>query len=603
MKIILSLITGAAIGLVAHSATKDMSSPLLQANADELHIENVQPSNLVPHYETMNVERYTPSGFAGDYLAGLFAQNRHNWGKANDYLQKSLQFDTDNPDLLKRGLVLAIGAGDFETAKAHAQKMSTLKQEESIGQLYMAVEAVHSGDFEKASANLDKMASGGIKEFVKPLLQAWLDADEGILNTEHLRKNSVHLTHGILIAHYLGEKEQTLNLMAEALALGGLTVADLHIIADLYIDLDHPEKAQMLIEKTLEFTPDNEILKEKLAGLNTGEDVKGFERIASIQKGAARAMFDMGKLFYQENAYESAHLFAHMSLMLDDSNIEARIILADIAAQYERYKEAISYYQSIKPDSRYYIQAKREIARIMEDQGRTAEAIAALEDLAQTRGDNHALIQIGDIYRHQENFPQAIEAYNRAEKIIGAENIIPDYWHLHYMRGMAYEQNGNWELAEKDLQAALDFQPDHPYVLNYLGYSWADKGMHLEKATEMIKKAVSLRPRDGHIIDSLGWVLYKQGQYEEAVPHLEKAVELMPYDPVINDHLGDAYWKVGRIIEAKFQWERAKNHIENDDTLLATITTKLEKGLQKPSEEIMQAETDILKETQDILNP
>ena len=152
---------------------------------------------------------------------------------------------------------------------------------------------------------------------------------------------------------------------------------------------------------------------------------------------------------------------------------------------------------------------------------------------------------------------------------------------------MSYEQTDQWELAERDLNKALEYQPDHPFVLNYLGYAWADQGEKLDTALELIERAASLRPMDGYIIDSLGWVQYRMGLFDEAAKNLEKAVELRPYDPVINDHLGDAYWRVGRKLEAKFQWERAKNHAEEDEIELKdTIALKLVEGLPalKPSD-------------------
>ena len=94
-------------------------------------------------------------------------------------------------------------------------------------------------------------------------------------------------------------------------------------------------------------------------------------------------------------------------------------------------------------------------------------------------------------------------------------------------------------------------------MLNYLGYSWIDRGEHYERAEEMLAKAVELRPRDGYIADSLGWVYFRTGRYPKAVAELERATALSPLDPVVNEHLGDAYWKVGRRIEAGFQWRRA----------------------------------------------
>jgi tetratricopeptide (TPR) repeat protein len=160
--------------------------------------------------------------------------------------------------------------------------------------------------------------------------------------------------------------------------------------------------------------------------------------------------------------------------------------------------------------------------------------------------------------------------------------VTERYWHLLYVRGMSQERAGNWEAAEKDLLAALEFKPEQPYILNYLGYAWADRGQNLDKAQSMIRKAVSLRPEDGYITDSLGWVLYRIGKYKASVPELERAVSLLPYDPVINDHLGDAYWRVGRKMEAKFQWERAKNH-SDDGELKTKLDEKMAKGLGEES--------------------
>jgi Flp pilus assembly protein TadD len=96
-------------------------------------------------------------------------------------------------------------------------------------------------------------------------------------------------------------------------------------------------------------------------------------------------------------------------------------------------------------------------------------------------------------------------------------------------------------------------------TLNYLGYSWVDKGMNLNRALEMIREAVNANPNDGYIVDSLGWAYYRLGRLEEAVETLELAAKLRSNDPEINDHLGDAYWKVGRKLEARFQWNIASS--------------------------------------------
>jgi Flp pilus assembly protein TadD len=123
----------------------------------------------------------------------------------------------------------------------------------------------------------------------------------------------------------------------------------------------------------------------------------------------------------------------------------------------------------------------------------------------------------------------------------------------------------------------LELKPDQPLVLNYLGYSWIDRGENLQRGLQMIQKAVELRPEDGYIVDSLGWAHYRLGDYPSAVQYLEKAIELVPEDPTINDHLGDAYWQSGRPFEARYQWRRALQFGPQDDEI-KPIQAKLDGG-------------------------
>jgi len=161
--------------------------------------------------------------------------------------------------------------------------------------------------------------------------------------------------------------------------------------------------------------------------------------------------------------------------------------------------------------------------------------------------------------------------------LIAAQGANPD-WRLLYMRGVALQSDDRWPEAERDLQAALAQAPDEPELLNFLGYSWIDKGEHLDEALDMVKRAVAASPRSGAIIDSLGWAYYRMGDYNSAVAELETAVSLDAADPEINNHLGDAYWQVGRKIEARYQWARVLT-LEPDAKIKAQAETKLKDGL------------------------
>ena len=152
------------------------------------------------------------------------------------------------------------------------------------------------------------------------------------------------------------------------------------------------------------------------------------------------------------------------------------------------------------------------------------------------------------------------------------------------MRGIAHERLKQWDKAEADLRRALELKPGQPQVLNYLGYSFVELRTNMDEALDMIVRAVKAQPNDGYITDSLGWVLYRMGRYQEAVPHMERAAELVPVDPIINDHLGDVYWAVGRKREARFQWNRALS-FDPEEQDAERIRRKLAVGLDKVLEE------------------
>ncbi|HKH35076.1 MAG TPA: tetratricopeptide repeat protein, partial [Beijerinckiaceae bacterium] len=219
-----------------------------------------------------------------------------------------------------------------------------------------------------------------------------------------------------------------------------------------------------------------------------------------------------------------------------------------------------------------------------EQMGKGDEAVKQLEALIKRRPDDlDVIMALGNVYRSRKKYAEAAETYSKAIERIGT----PDrsHWNIFYYRGSAYERAKEWGKAEADLKKALELVPDalptaKAQVLNYLAYSWVDQNINIDEAFKMLKRAVELSPRDGMIIDSLGWGYFRLSHYEEAVRELEKAVELKPGDPVINDHLGDAYWKVGRHLEARFQWQHAKDSSPEPEDL-PNIVRKLEKGLDE----------------------
>jgi Flp pilus assembly protein TadD len=157
----------------------------------------------------------------------------------------------------------------------------------------------------------------------------------------------------------------------------------------------------------------------------------------------------------------------------------------------------------------------------------------------------------------------------------------PGSWRYLYTRGISLERASRWPEAEVDFLAALELNPGQPQILNYLGYSWVDQGLHLDRALKMIEEAIEWDPSNGLVVDSLGWAFYRLGRMDEAVTVLEHAVQLQPNSSDVNDHLGDAYWQVGRQREARFQW-RIAVAVDKDGKIAQAAQVKLAEGLIKP---------------------
>jgi Flp pilus assembly protein TadD len=225
--------------------------------------------------------------------------------------------------------------------------------------------------------------------------------------------------------------------------------------------------------------------------------------------------------------------------------------------------------ERVPATSPYAASARVMSAWALADEGRDREALAAARAAADA-GDLRAKRGLADMYRSMEQFAEAEPLYT---ELIGVE---PRDWRLYFSRGIARERLDRWPEAEADFQHALELAPEQPDVMNYLGYTWIDRGERLQEGLAMVQRAVELRPHSGAIIDSLGWAYYRLGDYAQALEHLERAVELEPADATLNDHLGDVYWRLGRRIEARFQWQRALT-LEPDNA--AAIQAKLEAGL------------------------
>jgi tetratricopeptide (TPR) repeat protein len=299
--------------------------------------------------------------------------------------------------------------------------------------------------------------------------------------------------------------------------------------------------------------------------------------IATPAEGLSEVFYGLGEALTGEGGVAIGGLYLQMSLYVRPDFPFALAALANVHESTKRHAEAIAVYERIERGSSLQTSIDIRKAINLNMMERPDEAKLLLDGLiAKDPSDLRTLDAVGTILRGRKRYEEAVDYYTRAIALIPK----PDkrHWAYWYARGTSYERLKRWPEAEADLQKALKLSPDQPLVLNYLGYSWIDQNKNLKKGMSLIEKAVSLKPDDGYIVDSLGWAHYRLGNYRQAVRFLERAVELKPEDPVLNDHLGDALWRVGRKREASYQWQQALTlNPEPDDA--EKIKLKLQNGL------------------------
>jgi len=340
-----------------------------------------------------------------------------------------------------------------------------------------------------------------------------------------------------------------------------------------------------------ESLPRHPIVTNAIGRLEAGERLAPM--VANAAEGAAEVLYGLGAAGVRQGDELAAIVYLRLALHLAPDHGLAIISLGDLYEQIKQGERALEVYDSMPAKSPLRVSAELQISSVLESLERKDEAQEHLERLMKRAPDDpEVVLALANLQRSRKLFAQAAETYTQALGLL--ERTGRADWTTYYFRGISYERSKRWPLAEADFKKALELYPDQPLVLNYLGYSWVDKGVNLEKAFKMLRRAVDLRPEDGYIVDSLGWAYYKLGRYEDAVRELERAIELKPADPVINDHLGDAYWKVGRKLEARFQWNHARD-LNPEPEELPKILRKIEFGLEqngpRPAAEAVPAST------------
>ncbi|MBL4614459.1 MAG: tetratricopeptide repeat protein [Magnetovibrio sp.] len=524
------------------------------------------------------------SSGAGNYLAGRHAEQVGEDADALALYTKATTNDAlATAGLYRRIYFLGLTEGRIDEALNALAKVEKLDGRAPFANLVRAAQALKANDYARVSGLL-KDEDKGLMRLLTPPLTAWAKMGQNDLNgaldaLEALKDQAAfHELNAGFIQYHAGNTQAAEQHFQNVLKKSSSPrVAQL--LGTLYERVGKVEKARQLYSKYALKGESGTMLAIAEARIKANK--RPPLDVATPQQGAAEALFNIASVLQAQADDHRVLVLAHLALYLRPDLDTAKVVVATAMENDGRYAAANAIYDDIAKSSPLRWNTRLQKADNLDRMDKTDTAIQLLKSLAAERPlRTSPMVKLGDILRRHERFKEAVQAYT--DVLQRAGEIKERHWPILYARGIAYEQTDQWPRAEQDFLKALEFQPDQPSILNYLGYSWIDQGLHLERALKMIEQAVDLRPRDGYIVDSLGWGLYRLGKFDLAVKKMERAAMLRPADPVINDHLGDALWQVGRTREARFQWERAQT-LEPNEKLKKLLDIKLKDGLAAPT--------------------
>ena len=518
---------------------------------------------------------------SGPYLAARQAVVNHNYGVASDYFSRALEQSPEDKSIMGQAMAAFLAAGDVERAHTLAQVLDNSPENPTLVRALKIASLFKSKNYQGVLAQLEIDVVAG--RSIDGLLKGWALMGLGQVSDALEEFDTVSESQGMqnfsnyqkaLALASVGDFEGADSvLMTKESAPVTMSSRGRLAYAQILVQRDRRNAAATFLTKIYDDNGDQEVLA-LISRIRAGANID-FDIITNASEGAGEVFLFLALALQDGESQDALLLYTRLASYIAPQNIHALLLTAQLL-------EELKNYDAVPRSHPAFVKAELGRAQALVSIGKKETAIEVLTQLSESfpkmRGVHDAL---GNLLRQDGQFDAAIEVYDTAISMI--KNPEPKHWYNFYVRAIAYERDGNWAAAMRDFDNALILSPNQFQVLNYLGYSLVERGERLEEALSMIQLAVAAQPKAGYIIDSLGWVQYKLGYYNEAVSQLERAAELMATDPIVNDHLGDSYWAVGRKIEARFQWRRALSFITADTELAdidpVRVQQKLDIGL------------------------
>ena len=515
-------------------------------------------------------------------LAGEFAGVRGQLSESVDYYLEAVEA-TEDPQIASRAAHIALYAKRYDDALAASRRWQSLTDadEVAIARLQTLV-YLHLRQVDNAIVSIERLLLEDGKVNPKAvgslghILQQ--EAPPGIatdvldrLNKRHPQQVRLLLLQGRIEAK-TGNHKKSLELIEQVIALDA-EISDAYLIkAQILAAQNKQAEAVAAVSMAVEKRPNDHRLRLQYARMlvqmqSYDEAWTHFMQLKQVLPDDENVLLSLGLLSIETGKTNLAKQFLQELIDKGYHNAQAHYYLARIQHGQGELMAAIANYERVN-GGEYLLDARIRLAGLLAQIGKVEEALSKLKLLIKTGQDNNNQIRIylaqGEVLRSVQRNQEALNIYTEALE------HSPENTDLLYARALTAEKLDMLDMTESDLRLVLTHEPENANALNALGYTLADRTERLQEAKSYILKAAALLPDDPAILDSLGWVYFRLGQYEKSISWLKKAFAKLQ-DAEIAAHLGEALWKDGQLEAAKKIWQRGLEIKADHEILLNTL--------------------------------
>jgi tetratricopeptide (TPR) repeat protein len=540
--------------------------------------------------QAKNLDKFNEASNVSNYFSGILLLNDNQYSESFKFLKKLNGLEQSHINYSIKYLYSLVNSGNYKEGFNYSRKLEKLGLESFESNLITGIFYLKNSNLDLAKKYFlkakNKTSRFILNDYIANSLFNWsnlreTDVNKASLQLKNLDKrfeNLKKIQNVFLNCYY--DNSNTNELFIELNLNKNIDFSRYYYFHALYAALSGKiNEAKNIVKSGLKLYPRNLLLNQYKIDLNNEKNIIFFN-CKKENHVVAEILYITANALSSQSMYFSSNFYLNLAKFLNEEFYSYDILLAENFYKIDNFKKAEKIYKNlIKKGEAFKWYSTKQLSRIFIQKKNKDKAIKLTSDAYKDLNikEVYETFDFAEFLKNNEKFEQSIFYYTSVLNLINQDH--PLYSEATDGRGVAYERIGEWNKAEKDLLASLNANPNQAYVINYLAYTWIEKGVKIKKSLNMLEKANKLKSNDPYIIDSLGWALFKLERYEESKKQLQKAVKLMPGDPIVNDHYGDVLWRNGNELQARYYWNYVLNLEKTKEDLKKKINQKLIKGL------------------------